>query len=175
MKKIFLIVFLWICSFAYSESLRRLTTDDYFSIPQLSSPKVSPDGKWVVYEAKQFDVKKNSTNPDLWMVSTSGGTPIQLTSDPAKDSSPKWRPQKNSITFLSKRDNNSAQVYELTLPGGEPHKLTDVKQGVDDFEWSADGERVALVITDEDKSEKLSFEKPIVITRKQTKHDGEGY
>jgi dipeptidyl aminopeptidase/acylaminoacyl peptidase len=50
-----------------------------------------------------------------------------------------------------------------------------VKQGVDDFEWSDDGEKLALVITDEDKSEKLSFEKPIVITRKQTKHDGTGY
>ena len=67
------------------------------------------------------------------------------------------------------------QVFELTLPGGDPHKITDVKQGVDDFEWSADGQKLALIITDEEKSEKLSFEKPIVITRKQTKHDGEGY
>lgn len=85
------------------------------------------------------------------MVSTSGGSPIQLTTDPGKDSSPKWRPRKNSLTFLSKRDNDETQVFELTLPGGEPHKLTDVKQGVDDFEWSLDGEKLALVITDPDQ------------------------
>lgn len=177
MKKIFLtplLVFL-VLQLSYSESLRKLTVDDFFSIPQLSSPQVSPDGKWIAYAAKQFDVKKNSTNPDIWMISSSGGSPIQLTTDPGKDSSPKWRPRKNSITFLSKRDNDTAQVFELTLPGGEPHKLTEVKQGVDDFQWSADGEKLALVITDEDSSEKLPFEKPIVITRKQTKHDAEGY
>jgi len=177
MKKFFItpiLVFLFL-QLSYSESLRKLTVDDFFSIPQLSSPQVSPDGKWIAYEAKQFDVKKNSTNPDIWMISSSGGSAIQLTTDPGKDSSPKWRPRKNSITFLSKRDNDTAQVFELTLPGGEPHKLTEVKQGVDDFEWSADGEKLALVITDEDPSEKLPFEKPIVITRKQTKHDGAGY
>src|SRR5262245_26093 len=122
MKKIFLIIFVCFCSYAFSDSPRRLNVDDYFSIPQLSSPKVSPDGKWIAYSAKQFDVKKNSTNEDIWMISTSSGSPIQLTTDPGKDSSPKWRPRKNSITFLSKRDNDTAQVFELTLPGGEPHK-----------------------------------------------------
>ena len=159
----------------YSESKRKLTVDDFFSIPQLSSPQVSPDGKWIAYAAKQFDVNKNSTNRDIWMIASNGGSPIQLTTDPRKDSSPKWRPGKNSITFLSNRANDTTQVFELTLPGGEPRKITDVKQGVDDFEWSADGEKLALIITDEDKSEKLSFEKPIVITRRQTKHDGTGY
>ena len=170
-----IILFIFCLQAAYSESPRKLTVDDYFLIPQLSSPKVSPDGKWIAYDAKQFNVKENSTNVDVWMVAANGGSPIQLTTHPKKDSTPKWRPGKNSITFLSDRDNDTTQVFELTLPGGDPHKITDVKQGVDDFEWSADGQKLALIITDEEKSEKLSFEKPIVITRKQTKHDGEGY
>jgi Tol biopolymer transport system component len=124
MKRLFITpIIAFIClQVCYSESQRKLTVDDYFLIPQLSSPQVSPDGKWVAFEAKQFDAKKNSTNVDIWMVATNGGSPIQLTTHLKKDSSPKWRPEKNSITFLSNRDNDTAQVFELTLPGGEPRK-----------------------------------------------------
>jgi dipeptidyl aminopeptidase/acylaminoacyl peptidase len=177
MRKATIVVFLFfVClRFIHSEERRTLTVEDYFSIPELSSPQISPDGKWVVYVATQQDPKKNTTNRDLWKVSTEGGNPIQLTNHPKNDSSPKWRPEKNSIGFLSSRVNDTAQVFELTFPVGEPMQLTNIEQGVDDFEWSPDGEKVALLITDADKSEKLSFEKPIVITRKQTKHDGTGY
>ena len=159
----------------YSESRRPLTVDDYFLIQQLSSPQVSPDGKWVAYEATQFDVKKNRKNQDLWMVPSVGGAAIQLTSYPKRDSTPRWHPNRNSITFLSSRENEESQVFELNLVGGEARKLTNIKQGIDEFEWSPDGNTLALILTDADQSEELGFEKPIVVTRQQTKRDGTGY
>jgi dipeptidyl aminopeptidase/acylaminoacyl peptidase len=158
-----------------AESRRKLTIDDYFSIHPLSSPQVSPDGKWIVYEKTEFDVNKNQSNKDLWMISSSGGSPVRLTSHPKSDSSPRWRPKKNSITFLSARENDISQLFELSLTGGEANKLTDIKQGIDDYEWSPDGEKLVLLLTDADEEEKLLFEKPIVVTRKQTKKDGTGY
>ena len=108
-----IILFIFCLQAAYSESPRKLTVDDYFLIPQLSSPKVSPDGKWIAYDAKQFNVKENSTNVDVWMVAANGGSPIQLTTHPKKDSTPKWRPGKNSITFLSDRDNDTTASFRI--------------------------------------------------------------
>jgi dipeptidyl aminopeptidase/acylaminoacyl peptidase len=173
-KLLFLIVLVYLDVHA-AEPRRKLTIDDYFSIHPLSSPQVSPDGKWIVYEKTEFDLKKNQSNKDLWMVSSIGGNPVRLTSHPKSDSSPRWRPNKNSVTFLSSRDNDTSQLFELSLAGGEARKLTDIKQGIDVYEWSPDGERLLLLLTDAEDEEKLPFDKPIVVTRKQTKKDGTGY
>ena len=53
MKKatIAIVSFLVCLRFVNSEERRTLTVDDYFSIPELSSPQISPDGQWVVVVA----------------------------------------------------------------------------------------------------------------------------
>src|SRR5262249_21133662 len=72
---------------------------------------------------------------------------------------------------------DAAQVYLLSRTGGEATQLTEVKQGVKDFEWSPDGKKLALAImdADPDDSDDSTTAKPIVITRRQFKYDGVGY
>jgi dipeptidyl aminopeptidase/acylaminoacyl peptidase len=70
----------------------------------------------------------------------------------------------------------------LPTSGGEAFRVTDVKQGVNGFDWAPDSTRLALVIQDPDPLEgvekKTELEKaprPIVVTRLQHKQDGQGY
>jgi dipeptidyl aminopeptidase/acylaminoacyl peptidase len=49
--------------------------------------------------------------------------------------------------FTSDRD-GTAQLYVLSLRGGEAEKLTDRKERVGSFRWSPDGSRIALLMNE---------------------------
>ena len=74
---------------------------------------------------------------------TDGGEPRQLTNHEKSSSSPRWRPNRDAITFISSRD-GSSQIYELPLAGGEARRLTDLPVDVDDYLWSPDGQKIAF-------------------------------
>src|SRR4030095_6692269 len=58
--------------------------------------------------------------------------------------------------------------------GGEARQLTNVKQELEDFEWSPDSKQLVLVMEETDEqSEKKP--KPIVIDRYHFKQDIQGY
>ena len=181
-------LFFFFCIAANAETKRNLTVDDFFKIKDVEDIQISPDGKWIVYTVKGFDLKKDTTNKDLYMASTSGGDPIQLTSHEKNDTKPRWSPDNRYLAFLSKRGKKT-QVFLLNRSGGEAIQLTNSPQGVSDFDWSPDSKKLALVITDKDPDEpeeepskedaaeasKDKTAKPIVITRRQFKRDQEGY
>jgi dipeptidyl aminopeptidase/acylaminoacyl peptidase len=190
MKKILSLVclLLLVSAFTDAQTKRNLTVDDFFKIKDLEDIQISPDGKWIAYVVKSFDLKKDKTNKDLYMVATTGGDPIQLTSHENNDTKPRWSPDNRYLAFLSKRGKKT-QVFLLNRTGGEAIQLTNSAQGVSDFDWSPDGKKLALIISDKDPDEpeeepgkeetseasKDKTAKPIVITRLQFKRDEDGY
>ena len=64
MKKILSLVclLLLISVFTNAQSKRNLTVDDFFKIKDLEDIQISPDGKWIAYVVKSFDLKKDKTN-----------------------------------------------------------------------------------------------------------------
>ncbi|HEX9167150.1 MAG TPA: S9 family peptidase, partial [Gemmatimonadales bacterium] len=130
-------------STAHAQS-RPMTADDIIALRQVGDAQVSPDGKWVVYTVTAADLKENAYAADLWLVSTSGGTPVRLTSHPKADNTPRWSPDGTRIAFLSAREERP-QIWLISPFGGEPEKLTSSKTAIQDLEWSPDGSRIAFV------------------------------
>ena len=119
-----------------------LAFDDLIKLHRISSPEVSPDGKWVAYGISTPDMEANRGVSNIWIVSTSGGDAIQLTQS-GKDSAPSWSPDGKTLAFLSGRDGTS-QVYVISMEGGEAKKLTTLSTGADLFKWSPDGKSIAF-------------------------------
>jgi Tol biopolymer transport system component len=71
------------------------------------NPDWSPNGEWLVYEDAA----------DIWRISSSGGTPIQLTTDIAADVTPVWSPDGTYILFTSSRLGTD-NIHRIALPGG---------------------------------------------------------
>ena len=109
---------------------------------RVSAPQISPDGKWVAYTVATPDMESNRNVSNIWMVSTSGGAPTQLTRS-GHDSSPVWSPDGNTIAFLSSRS-GEAQVYLLGLEGGEAQRLTKLSTGAGLVKWSPNGKTIAF-------------------------------
>jgi dipeptidyl aminopeptidase/acylaminoacyl peptidase len=118
-----------------------MTFDDLIKLQRVSGAAVSKDGKWVAYSVATPDLEANRSVSNVWIVSTSGGAPIQV-SQGGRDNSPAWSPDGKTLAFLSARDGNS-QVYLLSMDGGEAKKLTKLSTGADLFHWSPDGKIIA--------------------------------
>src|SRR5205823_2030983 len=83
----------------------------------------------------------------LWLLDLAERRLRPLTFSGKSDGSLRWSPDGSSIAFTSDRD-GAAQLYLLSLRGGEARKLTDRKERVESFRWAPDGTRIALLMAD---------------------------
>src|SRR5437879_13358709 len=116
--------------------------DDLIKLHRIAERQVSPDGKCVAYTVATPDMEANRNASSIWMVSTGGGSAMQLTQS-GHDSSPVWSPDGKALAFLSSRGGES-QVYLLSMEGGEAHALTKISTGTDMVKWSPDGKTIAF-------------------------------
>ncbi len=116
----------------------------------VGSPRVSPDGKRVVYT-----VTEAVTTPDksefltqIWLGNIATKENIQLTFGEKSSTNPRWSPDGNWIAFTSNRKDNKNNIFLLNINGGEAEQLTEVKTSVADFAWAPDGRSIAFRMTD---------------------------
>jgi dipeptidyl aminopeptidase/acylaminoacyl peptidase len=116
-----------------------MTIEDLWAVKRVGLPSISPDGQWCAVEVTTFDIEKNDSTSDIWLLSTDGRTQKQLTSYVGKSSSPKWSPDGNWIAFLSKRGNDEVnQIYLISPSGGEAKRLTNMPFAPSGIKWGAD-------------------------------------
>lgn len=177
-------LFLFSLVFAEENEKRKITADDFFNFRQIGQYNFSPNGKWIAYVVTVRDKDKNSSNSDIWMVSSQEGTPIRLTNHEKGDSNPAWSPDGKYLAFLSSREERN-QIWLFNMLGGEPYQLTKMGNGVSSFIWSPDSSKLAFIARDPDPEEgeeegKEGKEKKkksdvIVVNRLQHKRDRAGY
>ena len=137
------------------------TPEMQVKIKAIGSPRVSPDGKRLVYTVNEavMTADKSEFVTQIWLASTDGKENYQVTFGDKSSANPKWAPDGGSIAFTSNRKDNKNNLYVLRLMGGEAEPITDVKSSVSDFEWSPDGKWLAYSSSDpksddEDKNDK---------------------
>jgi dipeptidyl aminopeptidase/acylaminoacyl peptidase len=146
-----LLLFATVCA-----AQRGITAEDYLSFKFLSDPQISPDGKRVAYVQTTIDTAQNRRVSAIWLAAADGGAPpASLTTSPQSATSPRWSPDGESLAFLSARPLGSSapataetprnQVYVLSMKGGEARRITNLKNGVNSFQWSPDGSRFVCV------------------------------
>ena len=110
----------------------------------LSSPRLSPDGRRVVYVKRIADWDDASKRYELWMAAADGSDDRPWSTEAANASHPRWSPDGARLAFLSNRLEGGQQVFVMPADGGEARALSDLEGGVQRFEWMPDGRRLAL-------------------------------
>ncbi len=112
---------------------------------RLSDPRLSPDGRWVVFVLRETDRSGDKGATDLWIVPADGSAAARrLTRDPGSDRQPRWSADGKRLYFLSARG-GSSQVWQLD-PGKEalPARVTDLELGINAFAVSPSGDRLVV-------------------------------
>ncbi len=159
----------------------RFGPDDIARIADVAEPVLSPDGVRVAYSVTTTNVEEDRRQSDLWRVGFDGRDRVRLTYTPQHDEwQPAWSPDGRFLAFLADRGEDEAQVQVWAMPadGGEAHALTGFPGGVEDFAWSPDGTRLAVVAHDPARPAGTPAPKnppPIVTERFYFKEDVTGY
>ena len=129
---------------------KNITVEDLWSLARIGAPSLSPDGAQAVASVTRYSMEENKAASSLWLLSTLGGTPRQLTQCGDKDGAPRWSPQGSLIAFTAKREqqgkkDDESQLYLIAPDGGEARRAAEVATGVDAFRWCPDGRRLVFV------------------------------
>lgn len=163
------------CPPAQAQDLRPFGIEDIPAVRKVSDPQVSPDGQWVAYTVRETDLPADRNVTQIWMVSWDGRQQIQMTHGFTSANSPKWSPDGRLLSFLAARGVDAhSQVWAMDRRGGEARVATDAGGDVEQYAWSPDSSRLALVIHRVD-GDKQPAHQPLVIDRYQFKNDDEGY
>lgn len=153
--KLLLIVFILISITVSTQT--NWSPEQCLKLKNISAVVPSPDGSKVLYtvrEAVMTDDRSEYVN-QVWLCNADGSHQLQLTKGDKNSANPAWSPDGKWISFTSSRD-GKANLYLLPVSGGESEKITDVKTGVGNYEWSRDGNMIAFTMLDAaaDKEEK---------------------
>ncbi len=136
MKKI--CVLLLVFSVALVAQKKPFTIADLYKLKSIAAPQFSPDGKKIVFTVTESFLKEGKTNSEVYIMNADGSGQRKLTTNPSADYAPQWSSDGKAVYFLSTRK-NGAQLWKLSLEGGEPEQITNISTGVDNVKLSADG------------------------------------
>ncbi|NNC34358.1 MAG: S9 family peptidase [Croceitalea sp.] len=116
---------------------------DVFDLQYVSDPQIAPNGDWVVYRRMGFDVMKDRSAGNLWMIKTDGSQHQKLTSREVSEGSARWSPSGDRIAFTSSTDEGS-EIYVYWVGTGKFAKLTQLPFSPSSLTWSPDGTQLAF-------------------------------
>jgi dipeptidyl aminopeptidase/acylaminoacyl peptidase len=131
------------------------TIDQSLEWKSAFNPKISPDGRRVVYELQSANWEDNSFDRNLWIADIANGEVRQLTSAKKSSTGAGWSPDGKWIAFVSDRPAQMSgstadkkQLYVISAEGGEAQQLSKSENDVGGFEWAPDSRRIAFAAAD---------------------------
>lgn len=125
-----------------------ITPQHIAKMESVSSTVISNDGRHIAYTvSKPADpYEENTANSShLYVLDVNEGTTKPYYTS-GSVSSVEFRPDQNTLTFLTQRENDDTRsLYELPLDGGEPAKLFSFSQNMLSYSWHNDGNRIAFM------------------------------
>lgn len=163
---------------------RLITPEDLLRIQFVGDPQLSPDGQSILFALKRI-TDKNAYLTHLHLVDLKGKV-TQLTQGETSAASGRWSPDGGSIAFVSGRDKPSAQIFLLSMSGGEAVKKTSLPEGtIGALRWSPDGKYIAFTFrpthplrtetAKKEREEKGLSTPPWEIDTEWYRLDGDGY
>jgi dipeptidyl aminopeptidase/acylaminoacyl peptidase len=134
------------CALPIFAASRPMTADDLWKLKRVGPPSISPDGAWCVVDVTTWDVAKDDSSSNLWLLSTDAKTQKQLTNTTGKNGGPKWSPDGKWIAFTSQRvGDEGPQVYVIAPEGGEARRVSNMPMAPSGLKWSGDSKSIFCI------------------------------
>ena len=163
MNKQYYILFftLLLCAGSYAQD-KSWTPETSMQVKTLSQTALSPDGKYTAYVVREplMEGEQSEYLSHIWVAANDGSFNTQYTRGEHSSYAPAFSPDGQQIAFLSARGEQAkTQIWLMRVFGGEPLQLTEVEGGINSFQWSPDGSRIAFTQRDPDTEEEKARKK----------------
>jgi dipeptidyl aminopeptidase/acylaminoacyl peptidase len=128
----------------------KLTLDEFFNYTDVPAVAISPDGNSIVINTEQADWGQNIFRRELWLYRDGHGGELTQLTQSGDNTKPEWSPDGRWIAFLSERktakppdeddpkEEATAQLYLISVEGGEAFPVTRGEEEIHSFSWSPD-------------------------------------
>jgi len=130
----------------------RIAIADYLDLEDVQEPRLSPDGRQVIYTRRYVDKVADRWESALWIMNADGSRNRFLVTG----SNARWSPDGTRIAYLARGggegparsgqpDNAGTQVFVRWMDGeGATSQITRVTEAPSDLEWAPDGKSLAF-------------------------------
>jgi dipeptidyl aminopeptidase/acylaminoacyl peptidase len=85
------------------------TFDEILSLKTISSPKISPDGRFVAYQKREANWKDNEYVSQWWLLNVATGAAFQLTRGKKSAGEAEWSPDGHWLAFITERESSAIE------------------------------------------------------------------
>lgn len=117
------------------------------ALGRVSEPRVSPDGKRVLFGVSYESVPQNKSNRDLYVMNIDGTGVTRITKTAQSENSAVWIDNGTRIAFVYAEKGTSPQLWVMNADGTERHATTNIEGGIEGFLFSPDQSKVVLIST----------------------------
>ncbi|WP_375398418.1 prolyl oligopeptidase family serine peptidase [uncultured Sphingomonas sp.] len=131
---------------AFPATARQLTIEDVTMLSRVSSPAVSADGRWLVWQQRETDLAADKGRFDLWRLdlATRGAKPEPLAAEADVDeTAPQFSADGRTVYFASDRG-GEANVWSIPITGGGVTQVTSLKGGFGGFKVAPTGDKLLI-------------------------------
>ena len=161
----------------------KLTLDQYLEWETVQSPRMSPDGKQVIYGRRWVDKINDRWETTQWIMNIDATRNRSLLSG----SGVEWSPDGGRIAYINRGEPSGSQIFVRWMDAeGATSQITRLTEAPSNIQWSPDGKSIAftmLVPSRETWSIPLPAaptgakwtEAPRIVTQLDYRQDGQGF
>lgn len=148
MRLVSLCITLIFCAIGWSQ--QPFQPLDVFELEYAGDPQISPDGNQIVYRRTGFDILKDKSKGDLWILdAATGSNHKKLTKGKGNESQARWSPQGERIAFVTKtkdkkKQKGKNQIFIYNTKKGKTAAISNLKNSPSSISWSPDGKWIAF-------------------------------
>lgn len=129
---------------------RRLTPEMLWDLGRVGDPQVSPDGRFVLYHLRSYELASNRGRTGLRRLERETGEDLALL-EGRSVSNARFSPDGSRIAFLSASTEGghvgTSQIWIASVDGDDARCVTDHPGGVSNLAWSPDGTKFSFTAT----------------------------
>ena len=129
---------------------RRLTPEMLWDLGRVADPQVSPDGRFVLYHVRSYDLAANRGSTVIRRLERSSGEDVTIPFGRSA-SGARWSPDGSRLAFLASSVDGehvgTTQVFVSDADGSDAKRVTDHAGGVSNLAWSPDGQQFSFTAT----------------------------
>ena len=121
----------------------RLTIEDFLEWEDVQSPRLSPDGKQIIYGRRWIDKLNDRRETSLWIMNVDGSKNRFL----LNGGNVEWSPDGTRIAYLTRGEPGGTQIFVRWMDAeGAVTQITRLTESPSNIQWSPDGKSIAFTM-----------------------------